>query len=127
MTNWKKCQDWINTTGSVVAIIGAIVLAAGWTLNVMPFVRTDVYNNDMAQVRLEVGGLKTMTKDNTTALTAVNRNSLLNLELSLQSRVELLSGVLQALPRTTPTYGGFVKERDAAQQQLDETRRELNR
>ena len=126
-TPWTALQDWINTIGGAVAIIGAISAAAAFTLGVMPFVRKDIYENDMTQVRLEVGGLKDMTKQNTAAVAAVNRNTLLNLELNLQSRIELLNGVMAGVPRGSQTYMGLMSERDTAKQQLDEVKRELSR
>ena len=126
-TPWTALQDWINTIGGAVAIIGAISAAAAFTLGVMPFVRKDIYESDMTQLRLEVGGLKDMTKQNTAAVAAVNRNTLLNLELNLQSRIELLNGVMAGVPRGSQTYMGLMSERDTAKQQLDEVKRELSR
>lgn len=124
---WKILQEWVNTTGSAVAIVGSIVVAAGWALNLMPFVRTDIYQNDMASVRQEVNGIKAMSQETAAALSAVNRNSLLNLELSLRSRIELLNGTMDGVPRNGQIYAGLIRERDTLQQQLDEVKRELGR
>lgn len=110
-----------------MAIVGSIAGAIAWSIGVMPFVRTDVYQNDVAAIRAQVSGLEIMSQATARDLGGIKRTGLLNLQINLQSRVELLSGVMDGIPKGSQVWIGLAKERDTTQQQLDEVKRELNR
>lgn len=123
----KTLQDHITTIGGIVAITGAVVAGIGWTLGIMPFVRTDVYQNDMSKLASEISALQAFSKDYAEQLVDIKRTGLLTLQLNLKSRLEILNAAIDSVSRGSPTYLGLVGERDKTQQQLDEINRELAR
>ena len=39
----KSFQDWVTTTGGLIAIAGTFVAVVAWAQDQLPFVKSDVY------------------------------------------------------------------------------------
>ncbi len=123
----KTFQDWVATVGGMVAIIGSIGAGASFVLGTLPFVRTDLYAQDLGTLRAHDSANEALGKTNATALQQIQRTGLLNLQLQLKLRIDILNATINQAPRGSSLIVSLQAERNAAEQQLDEITRQLNR
>ena len=123
----KSCQDWVTTTGGLIAIAGTFVAVVAWAQDQLPFVKSEVYAEEVNVIRDRMSIVEGKLGNLQTGQNAIQRNGLLTLQLQLQQRVDALDTTLKTMPQDRPTHYQIVNARNEAVQQLEEIKRQLGR
>ncbi len=123
----KSFQDWVTTTGGIIAILAFLGGLVAWMAGFMPWLRIDVYAQDKVAADMRVAKVEMSTQQLNAAMTVIQRNGLLTLQLQLQQRVDSLTTALKTIPPGSATYNQLSTAYYEAAQQLAEVNRQLGR
>lgn len=123
----KTFQDWVTTTGGLLAILATLGGVAAWVSGMMPWLRTDVYARDFTANDIRVQKVEASTQQLSASVATIQRNGLLTLQLQLQQRIDSLSATMKTLHPGSEAYNQLSTTYYEASQQLAEINRQLRR
>lgn len=123
----KTFQDWVTTTGGILAILASLGCAVAWLGGFMPWLRIDVYAQDKAAADLRVLKVEATAQSLTAGMAVIQRNGLLTLQLQLQQKIDGLTATLKTVSPSNPNYYQVNSTIADLQQQVDEIKRQLRK
>lgn len=123
----KTVYDMVVGAGSVAGAMAAIGVTWTAMTDQLPFEKKLDHAADIAQLVEKNYATEQLAKTTAEAMQDIKRTGLLNLQLQLQSRVEVIGSAMDGLPKNGQAWLGLLNEKNTMQQQLEEIKRQLNR
>jgi hypothetical protein len=123
----RTTQDWVTTTGGVIAITASLGTAIAWAQDQLPFVKNSTYEQRSKDVDSRLNDLSDKVNGLMTGQSSIQRTGLLSLELQLQQRVDSISEAIVKLTAGSTEHSTLVQTRAGFQQQLREVSRQLGK